>query len=196
MRRLAVILTAAATVTAGLVAVPAQAATLPSPPTTGYAIFTAPLPNAGWGTRFQATASASGISIGEGGFTVGGFDATGDFARTFISPPTGQAFAVGTYDINESATATQARVQIDSAAPAQCASTSGTPHRARGDPRRRRGHGVRGLGARHLRHRPAGLRPGDPLELHGADDRAHRTGQYLRRPRSSRAGRRVGRHLR
>ena len=42
MRRLAVILTAAATVTAGLVAVPAQAATLPSPPTTGYAIFTAP----------------------------------------------------------------------------------------------------------------------------------------------------------
>ena len=126
MRRLAVILTAAATVTAGLVAAPAQAATLPSPPTTGYAIFTAPLPNAGWGTRFQATASASGSSTGGGGLTVGGFNATSDFARTFVSPPTGQSFAVGTYDINESATATQARVQIDSAAPSQCASTSGT----------------------------------------------------------------------
>jgi len=126
MRRLAVILTAAATVTAGLVAAPARAATLPSPPTTGYAIFTAPLPNAGWGTRFQATASASGSSTGGGGLTVGGFNATSDFARTFVSPPTGQSFAVGTYDINESATATQARVQIDSAAPSQCASTSGT----------------------------------------------------------------------
>ncbi len=53
MRRLATILTAAATVAAALTAVPAQAATLPSPPTTGYAFFTAPRPGVDWGTRFQ-----------------------------------------------------------------------------------------------------------------------------------------------
>ncbi len=62
MRRTAVILTAAATVAAGLLAVPAQAATLPSPPTTGYAYFTGPQPGVDWGTRFQATTRLSGAA--------------------------------------------------------------------------------------------------------------------------------------
>ncbi len=127
MRRLAVILTAAATITAGLVAVPAQAATLPSPPTTSYAFFTAPRPGVDWGTRFQ---TGGGTTVGAtpltgGGLMVGGTTPT-TFARTFLEPPTGQSFAVGTYDINESATATQARVQSDGSALTQCLTTSGT----------------------------------------------------------------------
>ena len=125
MRRLAVILTAAATVTAGLVAGPAQAATLPSPPTTGYAIFTAPIPGNGWGSRLQsAPGAASGSSLGGGRLVVRSGNVGS--AQTTITPPTGQPFAVGTYDVAETATATEAGVQIVGGTPVGCAVNSGT----------------------------------------------------------------------
>ncbi len=123
MRRLAVILTAAAaTVAAGLTTVPAQAATLPSPPTTAYGIFTAPLPDQGWGTRFEVTpATAHGYAIDTTGlFAVEGDNTSGTYARTFLAPPAGHAWAVGSYDISEFGSATEARVQVNAGAPSQC----------------------------------------------------------------------------
>lgn len=125
MRRLAVILSAAVTVVAGLGALPAQAATtLPSAPATGYAVFTAPLPGAGWGTRFQTAAgAASGSSLGGGALTVQGTGA-GGVAGTSLYPPTGGSFEVGTYRIDETATADTARVQMSGAVPSQCSSIS------------------------------------------------------------------------
>ncbi len=123
MRRLAVVLLCAATVVAGLVATPAQAAsTLPSPPATRYGLFTAPLPDQGWGTSFEVTpATANGYAVDATGlFAVEGYNAAGSYARTFLSPPTGQAWAVGSYDVNEFATATQARVQVNSGGPGLC----------------------------------------------------------------------------
>ena len=81
----------------------------------------------GWGTRWAtATGTASGYSLGDGAFAVQGTSSTSEYARVFVSPPTGQSFAVGTYDISESATDTQARVQIDGGAPAECSTVSGT----------------------------------------------------------------------
>src|SRR6478736_5865326 len=112
MRRLAVILTAAATITAGLVAVPAQAATLPSPLTTGYAVFTAPRSGVDWGTRFQATTSISGSAVPGGGLTVKGTDAASNAESTTITPPTNQSFAVGTYPITQNASDTEAGVAL------------------------------------------------------------------------------------
>ncbi|MFL6165656.1 MAG: hypothetical protein ACJ710_05175 [Ornithinibacter sp.] len=129
MRRLAVILTAAATVGAALTAVPAQAAPLPSPPTTGYAFFTAPRAGVDWGTRFQATSAISGSSAANGGVTVAGTGAGAAVESTVITPPTGQTFAAGTtYDVKESATATAAGVALTGVTvPAECAgATSGT----------------------------------------------------------------------
>ena len=126
MRRVAVILTAAATVAAGLAAVPAQAATLPSPPTTGYAIFTGPLQDAGWGTRFVAT-STSASPTASGGVQLQALTTAGQAASTVISPPSGSTFAVGTYDIGETATATNAGVHISGGGiPVDCPATSGT----------------------------------------------------------------------
>ncbi len=120
MRRTAVILTAAATVAAGLLAVPAQAATLPSPPTTGYAFFTAPRAGVDWGTRFQATTSISGSAVAGGGVLVQGADAAGTVETTILTPPTAGSFAVGPYDINEIATATQAGLSLGGL-PIECA---------------------------------------------------------------------------
>ncbi|WP_377640053.1 hypothetical protein [Oryzobacter terrae] len=128
MRRLAVILPLAALVAAGLTAVPAQAVPLPTSGVTAYSVDTGALPGAGWGTRFaleSSAAGASGNALGGGGLTVGGISG-GTFARVFVSPPTGGGFAVGTYDIREVATATEARVQIDGGTPAECSTVSGT----------------------------------------------------------------------
>ena len=129
MRRLPIILTAAATVAAALTAVPAQAATLPSAPTTGYAFFTAPRPGVDWGTRFQAITAISGSAVAGGGVTVSGADAASNVESTTITPPTDGSFAAGnTYDLKESATATQAGVSLTGfTVPAECAgATSGT----------------------------------------------------------------------
>ena len=128
MRRLAVILTVAATVAAALTAVPAQAATLPTtPPTTGYAFFTGPQAGVNWGTGFQAT-TATGSAEAGGGLTVQGTDAAGTAESTTLTPPTGQSFAVGTtYDVKESATATEGGVSLGGPVPAECAdATTGT----------------------------------------------------------------------
>jgi hypothetical protein len=114
MRRLAIVITAAATVAAALTAVPAQAATVPTSATTGYAVFTAPRPGGDWGTRFQATTAISGSAVAGGGLTVQGSDATGPQSTT-IRPPEGGTLAVGTYDINLLPTATQAGVALTGA---------------------------------------------------------------------------------
>ena len=125
MRRLAVILTTVAAVAAALTAVPAQAATLPtSPPTTGYAFFTGPRAGVDWGTRFQATTAISGSAVTGGGVTVQGTDAA-KVESTTLTPPTAESFAVGTYDINETATATQAGVALGGPVPAGCADITG-----------------------------------------------------------------------
>jgi hypothetical protein len=128
MRRLAVILTAVATVTAGLLAVPAQAATLPSPATTAYAFFTAPRPGVDWGTRFHASTGLSGSTAPAGGLTVQGTDAAAGVESTTITPPTNQSFAVGTYPVNEVATGTEAGVSLAGVkVPPECVdATSGT----------------------------------------------------------------------
>jgi len=128
LRRAAVILTAAATAVAGLLAVPAQAATLPSPATTGYAFFTAARPGVDWGTRFQATTALSGGPSADGGVTVQGADAASNVESTVLTPPSGQSFAVGTYDISDTPSDTAAGVSLDGATvPAECATaTSGT----------------------------------------------------------------------
>jgi hypothetical protein len=128
MRRTAVILTAAATVAAGLLAVPAQAATLPSPAATGYAFFTAPRVGTDWGTSFQATTGLTGSSVAGGGLTVSGTAGAAGVGSTTLTPPTGGAFAVGTFPIKQTASATEAGVSITgSTVPAECAvATSGT----------------------------------------------------------------------
>ena len=121
MRRLATILTAAATVAAALTAVPAQAATLPSPPTTGYAFFTAPRPGVDWGTRFQATTAITGSAVTGGGVTVQGTDAAA-VESTTITPPTTASLAVGTYPVKQVATATEAGLALAGpTVPAECA---------------------------------------------------------------------------
>ncbi len=125
MRRLAVILPLAALVAAGLTAVPAQAVPLPTSGVTAYSVDTGALPGAGWGTRFAASgAGATGNAVGAGGVTVA--STSGTVARVTVSPPTGSSFAVGTYDISESTSATGARVQIVGGAPAECSEVSGT----------------------------------------------------------------------
>ncbi len=126
MRRLALMLTVGATVAAGLTAVPAQAATVPSPPTTAYDFFTAARPGLDWGTSFQSTNGVTGSSLPGGGLTVQGTNAALAFSGTDVRPPTGQSFAVGSYDINETATDTLAGVSINGTGPAECATTSGT----------------------------------------------------------------------
>ena len=126
MRRLAIMLTVGATVAAGLTAVPAQAATVPSPPTTAYDFFTAARPGLDWGTSFQSTNGVTGSSLPGGGLTVQGTNAALAFSGTDVRPPTGQSFAVGSYDINETATDTLAGVSINGTGPAECATTSGT----------------------------------------------------------------------
>jgi hypothetical protein len=128
MRRLAVILTAAATVAAGLLAVPAQAATLPSPAATSYAFFTAARVGTDWGTSFQATTGLIGSSVAGGGLTVSGTAGAAGVGSTTLTPPTGGAFAVGTYPIKQTASATEAGVSLTGATvPAECAgATNGT----------------------------------------------------------------------
>ncbi len=121
MRRLATILTAAATVAAAVTAVPAQAATLPSPPTTGYALFTAPRPGVDWGTRFQATTAITGAAVTGGGLTVQGTDAAA-VESTTITPPTAASFAVGTYPVKQVASASEAGLALAGpTVPAECA---------------------------------------------------------------------------
>ena len=192
MRRLAVILTAAATVTAGLVAVPASAATLPSPPTTGYAVFTGPLPGPGGAPASRRRPASAAASLRRRAHRAG-LRAAGTVERTFLAPPTGQSFAVGTYDINE----TLHRHPGGGLARGSTGRPSAPPprrhpHRARGHRRRRRGHRVRRLGAGQLRHRRSRLRSrrrsgGAPRSR----NRAHRPGQHLEDRDGHRAGRPV-----
>ncbi|MBM6398966.1 hypothetical protein [Phycicoccus sonneratiae] len=123
MRRLAVILPAAAVLAVGLSAGPAAAVPLPSPATTAYGVFTGPVPDAGWGTRFVST-SASGSASGAGVSVTASNGATS--ASTTVTPPTGQSFAVGTYDIGATATTGRAGVVVSGGAPSACSSVTGT----------------------------------------------------------------------
>ena len=126
MRRLAVILPLAAIVAAGLTAVPAQAVPLPAANVKAYSFDTGPVPNGGgWGTRFAATgASVTRAAAGTGGLSISATSGATTRDVTVV-PPTGSTFAKGTYDIDESASATAAGVIVDGGA-GPCAEVTGT----------------------------------------------------------------------
>ena len=148
-----------------------------------------------WGTRFQATHRPQRFDRAGRRAHRAGRRRRGRASRAPPSrlPRTSPSPSAPT-TINEAPPPPRRASRRRVKAPAECAdATSGTLTVHEVTLGRRRVTAFAGLGARQLRHRPAGLRPGDPLELHGADDRAHRTGQHLEDRGGHGAGRRVGR---